>query len=99
MASASYGYIGRRRCRYSNTLTSALVHPDDKARFWSEWVLALQGHREYNAHYRALIDGQERWFSVRACAALRHFALSALVPLTPCPCSPVHNIAASRVGS
>jgi PAS domain S-box-containing protein len=44
----------------------ALLHPDDQARFWSEWVLALKGHREYNASYRALIDGQDRWFSVRA---------------------------------
>lgn len=43
-----------------------LVHPDDQERFWEEWVAALQGLNEYNSSYRAHLNGQDRWFSVRA---------------------------------
>jgi len=43
-----------------------LVHEDDQERFWNEWVAALQGVEEYNSSYRAHMNGQDRWFSVRA---------------------------------
>ena len=65
-AGGSHLRLGLPSAVFTGQQLMELVHPDDKARFWGEWVLALQGHREYNAQYRALIDGQDRWFSVRA---------------------------------
>ena len=43
-----------------------LVHPEDQERFWNEWIESLQDVREYNSSYRANLNGQDRWFSVRA---------------------------------
>jgi PAS domain S-box-containing protein len=43
-----------------------MVHPDERDRFISDWLDALRGARPYNATYRAVFDGEDRWFSVRA---------------------------------
>jgi len=43
-----------------------LVHPSDRDRMRQEWTDAVKGIHPYNSSYRALIDGEDRWFSVRA---------------------------------
>ncbi len=42
------------------------VHPADQDRFLAEWAAAVKGLSEYNTSYRVRINGQDRWFSVRA---------------------------------
>lgn len=58
--------LGLSNAEFTGGELMALVHPDDQERLWSEWVAALKGVREYKSAYRAVIDGQDRWFSVRA---------------------------------
>jgi PAS domain S-box-containing protein len=65
-AGGSHLRLGLPSAAFAGQQLMELVHPDDKARFWSDWVLALQGQREYNTSYRALVNGEDRWFSVRA---------------------------------
>lgn len=58
--------LGLPSAEFSGEALMALVHPDDQERLWAEWVAALQGVSEYNSAYRATINGEDRWFSVRA---------------------------------
>jgi len=58
--------LGLPAAEFSGEELMALTHPDDQERLWAEWMAALQGVREYDSAYRALIHGAERWFSVRA---------------------------------
>ena len=58
--------LGLPSAEFSGEELQGLTHPDDQERLWSEWVAALQGLAEYNSAYRALINGEDRWFSVRA---------------------------------
>lgn len=62
----SHVRLGLPSAEFSGAQLLALTHPDDQERMWNEWVAALQGVSEYNSAYRATIDGQDRWFSVRA---------------------------------
>lgn len=62
----SHTRLGLPAADFSGGELLTLVHPDDQKRLWAEWVAALQGVHEYHSTYRAIIDGQDRWFSVRA---------------------------------
>ncbi len=62
----SHVRLGLPSAEFSGNELLALTHPDDQERLWAEWVAALQGVSEYNSAYRAVVNGQDRWFSVRA---------------------------------
>ncbi len=62
----SHVRLGLPSAEFSGNELLALTHPDDQERLWAEWVAALQGVSEYNTAYRAVVNGQDRWFSVRA---------------------------------
>ncbi|MCU0925159.1 MAG: PAS domain S-box protein [Hydrogenophaga sp.] len=64
--SGSHLRLGLPSAEFSGEELLGLTHPDDQQRLWSEWVAALQGLAEYNSAYRARINGEDRWFSVRA---------------------------------
>ncbi len=44
----------------------AMTHPDDRAMVMNHWAMAVKGLVDYDTEYRLNIDGEERWFSVRA---------------------------------
>ncbi len=62
----SHVRLGLPSAEFSGGELLALVHPDDQERLWAEWVAALQGVSEYDSAYRATLNGEDRWFSVRA---------------------------------
>lgn len=58
--------LGLPAAEFSGDELMALVHSDDQERLWAEWMAALQGVSEYDSSYRAHLNGEDRWFSVRA---------------------------------
>jgi PAS domain S-box-containing protein len=62
----SYRQLGLPWAEFSGTDMLALTHLSDKERIRQDWSDAVKGLRPYNATYRAKIDGEDRWFSVRA---------------------------------
>lgn len=62
----SYRQLGLPWADFSGSDLLALTHPSDRERIRKDWTDAVRGLRPYNSTYRARIDGQDRWFSVRA---------------------------------
>lgn len=62
----SFDRIGLPGERFSGHELQKLTHPKDRERIAREWRDAVKGVRGYSATYRAQVDGQDRWFSVRA---------------------------------
>lgn len=62
----SYQRLGLPGAEFSGQDLQSLTHPKDQERLAREWVEALQGLREYNTSYRVIVDGKDRWYSVRA---------------------------------
>jgi len=58
--------IGLPSAEFSGQELLALVHPGDRERMRQEWTDAVKGIRPYNFSYRSKINGEDRWFSVRA---------------------------------
>lgn len=62
----SFQRLGLPGNELSGTEMRSLTHPKDRERFAQEWVNAVKGLSTYNSTYRTIIDGKDRWFSVRA---------------------------------
>lgn len=62
----SYRQLGLPWAEFSGTDLLALTHPSDQERIRRDWTDAVKGLRPYNATYRAKLDGEDHWFSVRA---------------------------------
>ena len=62
----SYRQLGLPWAEFSGTELMALAHPADRDRIFRDWTDAVKGLKPYNSTYRARIDGQDRWLSVRA---------------------------------
>lgn len=62
----SYRQLGLPWAEFAGRDLLALTHPSDQERIRKDWSDAVKGIRPYNSTYRARIDGEDRWFSVRA---------------------------------
>ena len=62
----SYQQLGLPWAEFSGRDMLALTHTSDQDRIRRDWTDAVKGLRPYNAIYRAKLDGEDRWFSVRA---------------------------------
>ena len=62
----SYRQLGLPWAEFSGRDMLALTHTSDQDRIRKDWTDAVKGLRPYNAIYRAKLDGEDRWFSVRA---------------------------------
>ncbi len=64
--SGSHEILGLPQANFSDEELLALTHPDDLPRVLRLWALAVQGKAVYDIEYRIMINGQWRWFTVRA---------------------------------
>ncbi len=64
--SGGFDRIGLQGDQFKGSELKAITHPKDQERIAREWKDAIKGVRGYRATYRALVDGSDRWFSVRA---------------------------------
>lgn len=62
----SHRQLGLPWAEFTGPDLMALVYPPDRERILQDWTDAVKGVRPYNSTYRARIDGQDHWFSVRA---------------------------------
>ncbi|HMN93311.1 MAG TPA: PAS domain S-box protein [Hydrogenophaga sp.] len=62
----SHRQLGLPWAEFTGPDLMALVVPPDRDRILQDWTDAIKGVRPYNSSYRARIDGEDRWFSVRA---------------------------------
>ncbi|GAA6141961.1 PAS domain S-box protein [Hydrogenophaga sp. 5NK40-0174] len=62
----SHVWIGMQTNDFSNDDLLAIAHPDDRERLVTDWRRAIDGDVQYDATYRAVINGEDHWLAVRA---------------------------------
>jgi len=64
--SGSHTLLGLPSSEFSGADLMALTHPDDLPDLLEHWSQAVQGKSTYDHEYRAVLNGDVRWFSVQA---------------------------------